>query len=183
MRPAMAWKRPIRMMNALRKARSGASMVEFALALPIFVLLLLGVAEVGRAILHYHIINKGLRDSTRYLGRVPVTCPAVGTAAGSVDNAANATTATNLAMTGSLNGGSNLIDYWTDPATITIEVDCLDNSAGANLCGTEACAGNSILAVVRMRADVVYQDLGFLSIFGVGALTFVADHEEVSIPD
>ena len=179
----MAWKRPIRMMNALRKARSGASMVEFALALPIFVLLLLGVAEVGRAILHYHIINKGLRDSTRYLGRVPVTCPAVGTAAGSVDNAANATTATNLAMTGSLNGGSNLIDYWTDPATITIEVDCLDNSAGANLCGTEACAGNSILAVVRMRADVVYQDLGFLSIFGVGALTFVADHEEVSIPE
>lgn len=179
----MAWERYIRMMNALRKARSGASMVEFALALPIFVLLLLGVAEVGRAILHYHIINKGLRDSTRYLGRVPVTCPAVGTAAGSVDNAANATTATNLAMTGSLNGGSNLIDYWTDPATITIEVDCLDNSAGANLCGTEACAGNSILAVVRMRADVVYQDLGFLSLFGVGALTFVADHEEVSIPD
>ena len=170
-------------MNALRKARSGASMVEFALCLPIFVLLLLGVAEVGRAILHYHIINKGLRDSTRYLGRVPVTCPAVGTAAGSVDNAANAATATNLAMTGTLNGGSNLIDYWTDPATITIEVDCLDNSAAANLCGTEACAGNSILAVVRMRADVVYQDLGFLSIFGVGALTFVADHEEVSIPD
>ena len=179
----MAWQRHIRMMNALRKARSGASMVEFALCLPIFVLLLLGVAEVGRAILHYHIINKGLRDSTRYLGRVPVTCPAVGTAAGSVDNAANATTATNLAMTGTLNGGSNLIDYWTDPATITIEVDCLDNSAGANLCGTEACAGNSILAVVRMRADVVYQDLGFLSLFGVGALTFVADHEEVSIPD
>lgn len=179
----MAWQRHIRMMNALRKARSGASMVEFALCLPIFVLLLLGVAEVGRAILHYHIINKGLRDSTRYLGRVPVTCPAVGTAAGSVDNAANAATATNLAMTGTLNGGSNLIDYWTDPATITIEVDCLDNSAGANLCGTEACAGNSILAVVRMRADVVYQDLGFLSLFGVGALTFVADHEEVSIPD
>ena len=158
-------------------------MVEFALCLPIFVLLLLGVAEVGRAILHYHIINKGLRDSTRYLGRVPVTCPAVGTAAGSVDNAANAATATNLAMTGSLNGGSNLIDYWTDPATITIEVDCLDNSAAANLCGTEACTGNSILAVVRMRADVVYQDLGFLSVFGLGQLTFNADHEEVSIPD
>ena len=72
------------MMNALRKARSGASMVEFALALPIFVFLLLGVAEVGRAIQHYHIINKALRDATRYLGRVPVTCPAVGTAAGSV---------------------------------------------------------------------------------------------------
>ena len=179
----MAWERYIRMMNALRKARSGASMVEFALALPIFVLLLLGVAEVGRAIHHYHIINKALRDSTRYLGRVPVTCPAVGTANGSVDNAGNETTATNLAMTGSLNGGSNLIDYWTDPATITIEVDCLDNSAGANLCGTEACAGNSILAVVRMRADVVYQDLGFLSVFGLGQLTFNADHEEVSIPD
>ena len=179
----MAWQRHIRMMNALRKARSGASMVEFALCLPIFVLLLLGVAEVGRAILHYHIINKGLRDSTRYLGRVPVTCPAVGTAAGSVDNAANAATATNLAMTGSLNGGSNLIDYWTDPATITIEVDCLDNSAAANLCGVEACAGNPILAVVRMRADVVYQDLGFLSVFGLGQLTFNADHEEVSIPD
>lgn len=179
----MAWQRYIRMMNALRKARSGASMVEFALALPIFVLLLLGVAEVGRAIHHYHIINKALRDSTRYLGRVPVTCPAVGTAAGSVDNVGHQTTATNLAMTGSLNGGSDLINYWTDPTTITIEVDCLDNSAGANLCGTEACAGNPILPVVRMRADVVYQDLGFLSVFGLGQLTFNADHEEVSIPE
>ncbi len=179
----MAWQHYIRMMNALRKARSGASMVEFALALPIFVLLLLGVAEVGRAIHHYHIINKTLRDSTRYLGRIPVTCPAVGTAAGSVDNVGNETTAKNLAMTGSLNGGSNLIDYWTDPTTITIEVDCLDNSAGANLCGTEACAGNPFLPVVRMRADVVYQDLGFLSVFGLGQLTFNADHEEVSIPE
>ena len=179
----MAWERYIRMMNALRKARSGASMVEFALALPIFVLLLLGVAEVGRAIHHYHIINKALRDSTRYLGRVPVTCPAVGTAAGSVDNVGSETTATNLAMTGSLNGGTNLINYWTDPTTITIEVDCLDNSAGANLCGLEACAGNPILPVVRMRADVVYQDLGFLSVFGLGPLTFNADHEEVSIPE
>ncbi len=179
----MAWQRYIRMMNALRKARSGASMVEFALALPIFVLLLLGVAEVGRAILHYHIINKALRDSTRYLGRVPVTCPAVGTANGSVNTVGNATTANNLAMTGSLNGGSNLIDYWTSPTTITIEVDCLDNSAAANLCGLEACAGGPILAVVRMRADVVYQDLGFLSVFGLGQLTFNADHEEVSIPE
>ncbi len=179
----MARQQYIRMMNALRKARSGASMVEFAFALPIFVLLLLGVAEVGRAILHYHIINKALRDSTRYLGRVPVTCPAVGAAAGSVDNVGNKTTATNLAMTGSLNGGSNLINYWTDPTTITVEVDCLDNSAAANLCGAEACAGNPVLPVVRMRADVVYQDLGFLSVFGLGQLTFNADHEEVSIPE
>ena len=179
----MAWQQYIRMINALRKARSGASMVEFALAISIFVFLLLGVAEVGRAIHHYHIINKALRDSTRYLGRVPVTCPAVGTAAGSVDNVGSETTATNLAMTGSLNGGTNLINYWTDPTTITIEVDCLDNSAGANLCGLEACSGNPILPVVRMRADVVYQDLGFLSVFGLGQLTFNADHEEVSIPD
>ncbi len=179
----MASQRYIRMMNALRKARSGASMVEFALALPTFVLLLLGVAEVGRAIHHYHIINKAMRDATRYLGRVPVTCPAVGTAAGSVDNVGNETTATNLAMTGSLNGGTNLINYWTDPTTITIEVDCLDNSAAANLCGTEACTGNPILPVVRIRADVVYQDLGFLSVVGLGQLTFNADHEEVSIPE
>ncbi len=179
----MASQRYIRMINALRKARSGASMVEFALALPIFVILLLGVAEAGRAILHYHVINKALRDSTRYLGRVPVTCPAVGTANGSVDTAGNETTAKNLAMTGSLNGGSNLISYWTDTTTITIEVDCLDNSAAANLCGAEACSGNPILPVVRMRADVVYQDLGFLSMFGLGQLTFNADHEEVSIPD
>ncbi len=179
----MARQQYIRMINALRKARSGAAFVEYAIALPIFVLLLLGVAEVGRAIHHYHIINKALRDSTRYLGRVPVTCPAVGTAAGSVDNAGNETTATNLAMTGSINGGSNLIDYWTDATTITIEDDCLDNSAGANLCGLEACFGNPILPVVRMRADVVYQDLGFLSGLGLGQLTFNADHEEVSIPE
>ncbi len=178
----MARQRYIRMINALRKARSGAAFVEYAIALPIFVLLLLGVAEVGRAIHHYHIINKAMRDATRYLGRVPVTCPTVGTNNGSVTNVGNATTAKNLAMTGSLNGGSNLIDYWTDPnTTIFIEVDCLNNSQAATLCGVQQCSGRPILPVVRMRANVVYQDIGFLSFLGFANVTFEPDHEEVNI--
>ena len=44
----------------------GAELVEFALILPLLLLIALGAIEFGRAYYTYHILTKALRDGARY---------------------------------------------------------------------------------------------------------------------
>lgn len=55
--------RPIR--KGLRGQR-GLAMVEFAIALPLLLLLLLGVAEFGRMLFHYNSLLQASRDAARF---------------------------------------------------------------------------------------------------------------------
>ena len=62
---------PLRFLRDLR----GNAGAEFALVLPILMLLLFGAIEIGRALHDFHVINESVRDAGRYLSRVPATCP------------------------------------------------------------------------------------------------------------
>ncbi|MEN8260691.1 MAG: TadE family protein, partial [Pseudomonadota bacterium] len=44
----------------------GIAIVEFAIVLPILLLLMLGVAEFGRAFFQYNTLTKAVRDGARY---------------------------------------------------------------------------------------------------------------------
>jgi hypothetical protein len=108
-----------------------------------------------------------------------VTSPAVGTNNGALVDANDAIRAENLAKTGSLSGTTPaLIDYWTSP--VTIEIDCVDNSAAANLCGAEPCYGRDVLPVVRVASTVAYQDIGFLGFLQIGNFSYSGQHEELN---
>lgn len=48
-----------------RTAADGQSMVEFALIVPIFVLVLLGLFDVGRAVYAYNTVNNAAREAGR----------------------------------------------------------------------------------------------------------------------
>ncbi len=52
-------------MKARARARRGQALVEFALVLPILVLLLLGIFEFGRAYNAYEVITDAAREATR----------------------------------------------------------------------------------------------------------------------
>jgi predicted ribosomally synthesized peptide with SipW-like signal peptide len=148
-------------------------MVEFTLLLPILFGLSLGVIELGRVLQHHHAVNKSVRDAARYLARVPAVCPS-GPGVGSVESSADATTAVNLAMTGVASGGSSTLSYWTDPATVSPSVSCLDNSGGAF-------RGAAALPVVEVTAAVSYEPLGFLGFLGLPPITLTASHQELVI--
>ena len=45
----------------------GVATVEFAITLPLLMLLILATAEVGRALFQYNTLTKALRDSARYV--------------------------------------------------------------------------------------------------------------------
>jgi len=49
------------------QAQRGVAMVEFAIALPLLLLLLLAVAEFGRMLYHYNNLLQANRDAVRYL--------------------------------------------------------------------------------------------------------------------
>jgi Flp pilus assembly pilin Flp len=52
-------------MNRFRRREDGQSMVEFALILPIFVLVLVGLFDVGRAVYAYNTVNNAAREAGR----------------------------------------------------------------------------------------------------------------------
>ncbi len=152
----------------------GASLVEFTLVLPVILSLTFGVVEFSRIIHHYHIVQKSVRDSARYLARVPVdpqvTCPPTSAAW-----VIATTRAQNLALTGTIDGvGQNLLAYWTNPATVSISIVCLNNAGGAY-------AGQAFIPSVTVTAAVPYQDVGFLAFFGFNAPTLTASNEQVMI--
>ena len=153
--------------------RRGTSIIEMTLLAPLLISLGLGVAEFGRALQHYQVINKAMRDAARFLARVPATCPSGG-ATGTVTNSADVTTAKNLALNGAPTGGTPRVSYWTDPATITVQVDCFDNSAGAY-------RGQPGIPLITVTASVAYQDIGFLDALGLSAPTFTVRHQQLHI--
>ena len=61
------------------KSERGAELIEFALVLPLIILLCLGTIEFGRAYYTYNILSKAVRDGSRFLSTGLVT------SAGTVD--------------------------------------------------------------------------------------------------
>ena len=45
----------------------GLALVEFVVTAPFVLLLLLGSAEIGRALIHYSTLTYGVRDATRFV--------------------------------------------------------------------------------------------------------------------
>ena len=61
-------------------SRRGQALVEFALVLPIFILLLVGIFDFGRAIYAYNTISNAAREAVR-VGIVDQNCDVIGTEA------------------------------------------------------------------------------------------------------
>ncbi len=54
-------------LNVSARAQRGAALVEFALVLPLLLLLCLTVVELGRAFWHYKVLVQSAREAARYL--------------------------------------------------------------------------------------------------------------------
>jgi Flp pilus assembly protein TadG len=154
----------------------GAAFVEFTITFPILVVLALGAAEIGRAVQHHHVVEKSARDAARFLARVDTTCS-------NIVNAGDVTRAKNLAWTGYATGGTPILPYWDDPqsnTTVTVSVDCYPNDTGTILNRVNGPSGSAI-PLITVSIAVPYQDIGFLSLFGISPFTLRGSHSEVSI--
>lgn len=96
----------------------GLAAVEAAIVLPLLLLLFIGTAELGRALMHYDTLAKGVRDGARYLAT-----NAIDDFTSTIDVSATVETAAkNLARYGNTTGtGDTLLPNYTD-AHLSIDV-------------------------------------------------------------
>jgi hypothetical protein len=94
----------------------GASIVEFAIVLPLMLALLAGGVDLTRAVFAYQTADKSVKAAARYAARLPVA---------SLDAGGwGVTPVKNLALRGTLDGsGEPLLWGWTDLSTVTVTKD------------------------------------------------------------
>jgi hypothetical protein len=94
----------------------GLAAVEFAIILPLVLLIMLATAELGRALYQYNTLTKAVRDGARYLSGVAI----VG-GTGAIDLTATKLTNTrNLVVYGNISGAGTALLPGLAPAQITI---------------------------------------------------------------
>lgn len=109
------------------RQHKGVAATEFAMVLPVIIIIFVIIFDFGRLMVDYQIASKSVRDATGYLSHVPITCTG---GVGTIENGQSATIARNLALSGGITApgpGDYLISYWTDPNSISITITCLNN--------------------------------------------------------
>jgi hypothetical protein len=153
----------------LWKDRRGSALVEFALALPILVFIVVGVLEIGRAIHYHQALTEGVRAGVRYLTRVGDPC-----------SSASEQAAVGLLVTRSINWSNPPLfaDWPADYASSTTDPDFQVQFADCDV-GTGQLTG----PVVSMTADFTFSDsLGVLHWIGhKDGIPMQSGHEEVWI--
>jgi Flp pilus assembly protein TadG len=91
------------MSTPAKRLQHGVAMVEFTIVLPVLLLLLFGVTEVGRAIVRYNTLTKAVQDGARYAA----AWAPLGTTGGVAVNAQLRTEVRNLVIYGNTVGAGS----------------------------------------------------------------------------
>ena len=162
----------VRALKRLIGAERGAALVEFTVLMPLLFALMAGFIEFGMAMQRHHLVQKSLRDSTRYLAQVPgfdSTTPIDATPCNNTPTG-QALIAKNLAIYGNIGGtGTPKIVGWGYDGVCVIGPT--SRSVTYNGVTTE-------VLVVQMTAQAPYNDVGFLSILGFTGITLGGSHEQ-----
>ncbi|NNE84643.1 MAG: pilus assembly protein [Alphaproteobacteria bacterium] len=144
-------------------------MFEFAIALPILLVIFAGAWEMARGLWTYEILNKGVRDASRYLARVDDPTSAL---------------SEQMALRLVLSGDIDLdqpprLDF--NDVTIVVGTRTYANTSGQIYRSPNG--GTEPIDVVQVRANMTYEAplLGFLNI--ASPIEFSVAHEQRYIGD
>lgn len=186
MAPETMTKRQCEPVRRFGRAEDGTAAVEFALCLPLLLVLLFAGIEIGRLLIDFHVVSKSLRDSGRYLSQVGISCTAPGTVAlsAAIENAADETIARNLALTGTPDAPATaadyLLSYWTGAGggagNLTMEVACVANTAYQGIY-----QGAPLIGQITVDADVPFSFIWGSTFISLGTLTMNISHRQPHI--
>lgn len=160
--PAWSSKRRVRALARFRRDERGVSAIEFAMALPVLLILVAGIIEVGHVVSQATTIEQSLRAGAFYAARnqqYPLT-------------AAVRTTVDNLVKYGDPNGGAAFnVSGWALPgANLTI-----DDTATYDVNGT-------LFPIVKLTATVPFDPL-LSGVLPLPAFNIVLRHEQTFLGD
>ena len=161
---------PRRLARRFGGEEAGAVLIEMALITPFMLLLSAGVFEFSNIIHTRLLIEAGVEDAARYIARCS-NDPSSTLWTSCVANAKN------LAVNGSITGGTARVSGWTT-ADISLDPDppaCIAASVG----GVEQYRSNSnCVYAVNVTGTYAYSGTGLWGYLGFGALTLTASHQE-----
>ncbi|SDA93979.1 TadE/TadG family type IV pilus assembly protein [Mesorhizobium qingshengii] len=143
----------------------GAALVETAIAAPFVLLLSAGVFEFSNILNTRLLLEAGVEDGARYMARCNdsswANCVLYGT---------------NLAVNGSITGGSARVPNWTTPqVTVTVShTAAVDAATGTEL----YLSSTANVDVVKVSTSVPYNGIGLWGYLGFGTLNITASHQE-----
>jgi hypothetical protein len=121
-----------KLLSCLQLDRSGTAAAEMALVMPLLAGLMFGSLELGKFFWDEHMVVKAVRDGARYATRQSFASMPCGGPAANEAQIKNVVRFGKPVVTGA---DKPLLFYWTDPATITVTIDCYANAgvAGARV--------------------------------------------------
>ncbi len=138
----------------------GTALIESAIVLPVFLLLIGGVYEFGYFFYQQQLMTTGVRDAARYLALTA-----------NPNNAASQNDAMTLAVYGVIEGDRTArLPGWS-PADVAISVNALDNSSGIY------CSGCTV-QIITVSTRLADPSLGFLGILGLKTPVISVSHQE-----
>jgi Flp pilus assembly protein TadG len=154
------------LLSRLRRSRRGVAAVEFGLMLPMLMILLVCIVELGRFLAQGEAVEKGLRAGAMYAARQDL--PLTGTVIAEIQNMVRTGTTDCVAVDCYLTPGWGEVGAKVDPPVFTQET--LPD-------------GTTTVSVIKLTATVPYDELlpGILGFFGLGELSLTMSHEQVHI--
>jgi hypothetical protein len=148
-----------RAIKSLWDSCRGTAMVESALILPVFLTLVGSVYEFSFFLYQQQLATSGVRDAARYLALT--TDP---------NSLSHQTEARNLAVSGSVDGGSPRVPGW-----VTSDISIAVDSVYSDLVTSGAAPNIQIVTVSTNFTDI---SLGFLGLLGLKSPTITVSHQE-----
>jgi Flp pilus assembly protein TadG len=159
----------IRVLGQLARDRSGAAAAEMALVIPFLLVLMFGAVDAGNYFLSEHVVDKAVRDASRYAARLPMS----DYASCAVSSGGTAEQETQrVARFGDPSGsGNQRLAGWTADNMTTVSIACDDGTSGniwaSSGIYTEFPDG---APVVTVTATVPYNTL--FGLIGLGSMSF-----------
>jgi Flp pilus assembly protein TadG len=154
--------------QSLARDNCGVAALEFGILLPFMVILLVGIADLGRALWQHHVLTKGVRDAARYLSRV--ADPTDGTAQGN---------AKNLIARGSFSASDPyLFSYWSNNSYFDYTVTTAGAGTYNNAGGAFRGPANIYRPIIKVVVTPPAGEFPLLSLFG-GSITTYASQVQI----
>jgi Flp pilus assembly protein TadG len=149
----------LRWLRSVWKADRGAALVESALILPVFLVLVGGVFEFSFFLYQEQLITAGVRDAARYLALTA-----------NPNSGITQAVAKNLAVSGAVDGGTSRVPGWST-SDVSVSISAADNSVGTF-------TGGSTIQIVTVSTNFIDPSLGFLGLLGLNRPTISVSHQE-----
>ena len=112
-----------RITSKFRRSEKGATAVEFAILLPVMLVVFAAIVESSRIYWNYQSAVSGVRDASRYLARITNADVCVTNGAGAIPNGGTAE-AVNI-IVAKMRDNSNLFPTGVTVSAISANVDCI----------------------------------------------------------